>query len=125
MTSLIPLYLKRYYRHSAVFGQSRLVYSVHPSQFKEKLGKDLQAKALIEMVSEEDLACLAPLDENSLHQLAIQHADAVTYAESLGDSFPHANPAAPIITFNSQNLADVHQDLYQTLLQSVTETVGS
>ncbi len=125
MTSLIPLYLKRYYRHSAVFAQSRLVYSVHPSQFKEKLGKDLQAKARIEMVSDEDLACLAPLDENSLHQLAIQHADAVTYAESLGDSFPHADPAAPIITFNSQNLADVHQDLYQTLLQSVTETVGS
>ena len=77
------------------------------------------------MVSEEDLACLAPLDENSLHQLAIRHADAVTYAESLGDTHPHTDPAVPHAVFNSQNLVDVHQELYHSLLQTVSETVGS
>jgi len=125
MTSLIPLYIKRYYRHTAVFGNSRVVYSVHPPQFKEKLAKDLLDKARIEMVSEADLAGLASLDEASLHRLAIEHADAVTYEESVAPHFPHVDPAVPHGLFNNNSLLDTHQHLYQTLLQTVTETVVS
>jgi len=125
MTSLIPLYIRRYYRHTAVFGQTKVVYSVHPPQFKEKLGKDLVAKAKIEMVSESDLESLGTLEEKALHELAIAHADAVSYQESVVEAYPHLDPALPHTVFSYGNLVEAHQGLYQNILQAVSETVNS
>jgi hypothetical protein len=89
------------------------------------LGKDLVAKAKIEMVSESDLESLGTLEEKALHQLAIAHADAVSYQESVVEAYPHADPAIPHAVFSYGNLVEAHQGLYQNILQAVSETVNS
>lgn len=78
MTSLIPLYLKKFYNQTPVFKDSKVVFGVHENQFTEKIPADFLDKATMEDV---DLAALQPfegLDVASLYKGGAAYADAIT-----------------------------------------------
>src|ERR1044072_3381747 len=47
MTSLAPLYLKTAYKKEPVFAQSKVIYTLQPEQFQEKLPDNFVQKAMI------------------------------------------------------------------------------
>jgi starch synthase len=47
MTSLVPMYLKTAYKKEPVFSQSKVIYTLQPDQFPERLPENFAQKAMI------------------------------------------------------------------------------
>lgn len=122
MTSLIPLYVKKYYRHTAVFKESKVVYTAYENQFNEQFGADFMEKALMEDVESADLAPFTGLNDKSLNLGGITYADAVVLANDQVDSdvkdLAHALDKPLLNGQNQDNLAETHFEFYQKLLAS-------
>lgn len=81
MTSLIPLYLKTAYKKEPVFAHSKVVYSMEPNSFKEKLGAGFVKKATIStQIKEKDLDLYKEGTNSALNRGAGKYADAVILA---------------------------------------------
>lgn len=81
MTSLIPLYLKTVYKKEPVFANSKVVYSLAPNTFREKLGPQFIKKALISnQIKEKDLEPYKEGTNTALSKGAAKFADAVVVA---------------------------------------------
>ena len=81
MTSLIPLYLKTAYKKEPVFAHSKVVYSMEPNSFKEKLGAGFVKKATIStQIKEKDLDLYKEGTNSALNRGAGKYADAVIRA---------------------------------------------
>jgi starch synthase len=80
MTSLLPLYLKTAYKKEPVFSYSKVVYTVQPDQFKEKLGDNFIQKAMISNeIKEKDLEAYKGGTNLDLTFGAIKCADVVIH----------------------------------------------
>jgi starch synthase len=78
MTSLIPMYLKTAYKKEPVFAHSKVVYTLTPSIFKEKLGSGFIKKATISsQIKEKDLEIYKDGTNNAVNKGASKYADAV------------------------------------------------
>lgn len=81
MTSLIPLYLKTAYKKEPVFAHSKVVYSLEPNSFKEKLGAGFIKKATISnQIKEKDIELYKEGTNSALNRGASKYADAVILA---------------------------------------------
>jgi starch synthase len=122
MTSLIPLYLKTAYKKEPVFAHSKVVYSMEPNSFKEKLGAGFVKKATIStQIKEKDLDLYKEGTNSALNRGAGKYADAVILAgekteKKVVDEIK-AEKGKIIVPFKKDNedLADYLQ-LYSQLL---------
>ncbi|ASZ13176.1 glycogen/starch synthase [Chitinophaga pendula] len=81
MTSLIPMYLKTAYKKEPVFAHSKVVYSLGPNSFKEKLGATFVKKAMIStQIKEKDMELFKDGTSAALNRGASKYADAVILA---------------------------------------------
>ena len=93
MTGLIPLYLKTTYKEDPIFQKAKVVFSAYDNKFPEAFTAETPAKAMMEGVSEEDVASL-PEGYDGFIKSAAKHSDVIldgtTDAEALatlvGDS---------------------------------------
>src|SRR5210317_266672 len=51
LTSLVPLYIKKYYYNDPLFSHSKVVYSVYDDDFKNTLSRDFNEKLLMEGIT--------------------------------------------------------------------------
>jgi starch synthase len=77
LTSLVPLYIKKYYNDDPLFKQSKVVYSVYNDDFSKSLNPDFRNKLLLEGIKPEDVAILEDPSFLNVTRLAIKYADAV------------------------------------------------
>ena len=77
LASLIPLYLKEYYKNDALFSHSKIVYSVYNEPFEGNLTGDLIKKLQFDNIPEEKLTFLKEPNFNNLSKIAIANSDAV------------------------------------------------
>lgn len=122
MTSLIPVYLKTAYKKEPVFAHSKIVYSLDPNTFKEKLGPTFLKKAIIStQIKEKDLDLYKEGTNAALNKGACKYADAVVVASEKADKKLldelKAEKGKIVIPFRKDNedLADYLQ-LYHQLL---------
>lgn len=81
MTSLIPMYLKTAYKKEPVFAHSKIVYSLEPNSFKEKLGASFVKKATISnQIKDKDIEPYKEGSNLALNKGAAKYADAVIVA---------------------------------------------
>lgn len=122
MSSLIPLYVKKYYRHTAVFKESKVVFTAYENQFNETFPADFMEKALMEDVQPEDLAPFAGLTDTALNLGGIAYADAVVLANDQVHSqvkdAAHQSDKPLLNGHNADALAETHFEFYQKVLAS-------
>lgn len=82
LTSLVPLYLKKYYKDDPLFRNAKVIYSVYNDKFKTPLAKDFKDKLLFEGITPEDVEILKTPDFVNVSKLAIDHADAIIQGSS-------------------------------------------
>ena len=80
MTALVPASIKTTYKNDPTFKNSKVVYSVYENCFTETLNTDLNKKAVMNDMTEEDTQAFAAANCSSLHIGAITHSDAVVLA---------------------------------------------
>jgi starch synthase len=87
LTSLVPLYIKKYYYNDPLFRNSKVVYSLYDDGFKNSLNSDFSEKLLLEGITSEDVAVLGEPSFENVSKLAIDYSDAVIKGtEKVNDS---------------------------------------
>ena len=77
MTSLVPLYIKTSYKKEPIFENSKVVFSLYNNEFKPALNKNFAKKAMMEDISEEDVAGYNDTSFVGLNKAAMDISDAV------------------------------------------------
>ncbi len=76
LTSLVPLYIKKYYYNDPLFSQSKVVYSVYDDDFKKTLNPHFNEKLLLEGITKEDVEAINDPTFFNVSKLAIDYSDA-------------------------------------------------
>ena len=77
LTSLVPLYIKKYYFNNPLFKNSKVVYSVYDDEFNNPLNADFNEKLLVEGITKDDVSVLKTPDFVNVSKVGIQYSDAV------------------------------------------------
>lgn len=87
LASLLPIYMKHYYKDEALFSNTKIVISVYGKSFEGSLNSELVNKIKFDGVPESSIGILKEPNYENLIMAAIQHSDAVIIAsESLNSS---------------------------------------
>ena len=77
LTSLVPLYIKKYYYNDPLFRNSKVVYSVYNDDFKKPLNSDFPEKIILDGITREDLNLLKVPTFENISKFAVSYSDAV------------------------------------------------
>jgi len=118
MASLLPLYLKEYYKDDALFANSKIVTSLYNNNFEGTLNQGLKSKVSFDKIDDSKLNSIEIPNYYNLLRIAIENSDAVIiasedlnadlaeYAKSLGK---------PVLDFYPEdNFEDAYLNFYQT-----------
>jgi starch synthase len=77
LSSLVPVYIKKYYHDDPLFVQAKVIYSVYNDDFSKSLSPDFKEKMLIEGIKPADVAILEDPTFENVSKLAVDYSDAV------------------------------------------------
>jgi len=77
LTSLVPLYIKKYYYNDPLFRNSKVVYSAYDDDFKKTLSADFNKKLLVEGVEPGDVKVIDDPTYLNVSKLAIDYSDGI------------------------------------------------
>ncbi len=77
LTSLVPLYIKKYYYNDPLFKGSKVVYSVYNDDFKKTLNSDFGEKMLVDGITAEDVKAVKEPTFANVSKMAVDYSDAV------------------------------------------------
>ena len=80
LASLLPVYMKHYYKDEALFSNTKIVTSVYTQSFDGALNSELLNKIKFDGVPEDSISVLKEPNYDNLIKVAIQHSDAVIIA---------------------------------------------
>lgn len=119
MTSLIPLYLKTTYKEDPIFQKAKVVFSVYDNKFSEKFNADTPNKAMMEDVTEEDVAGLSEGYDGFIKSAAA-NSDVIidSTTDSAGLTSLLSDSANKIQTIeNSEEVSEKYFEFYNGLLE--------
>ncbi|MCR9103305.1 MAG: glycogen/starch synthase, partial [bacterium] len=124
MTSLIPLYLKTAYKNEPLFQNAKVVYSIYNGSPEKTFSDAFMAKASINNLTEDDLSAYQNGKGVTLHQGAINFADALIQgSEQMEDSVKKAlsDTDKPVLEYQGEEGFEAPiKEFFETL---VTEEV--
>ncbi len=82
MTSLIPLYLKEYFKNDALFKDSKIVTSLYNDSFKGVLSTTLIKKINFDGIKDDKLKLIKKSNFLSLQKLAAQNSDVIIFGSN-------------------------------------------
>ncbi|WP_055447484.1 glycogen/starch synthase [Lacinutrix mariniflava] len=77
LASLLPLYLKQFYKDEPLFNESKIVTSVYNQSFEDTLNKDLINKVAFDNIDKDAIKDLKEPTYNNLMKVAIDNSDAL------------------------------------------------
>ena len=118
MSSLLPLYLRKYYADEPLFADSKIVLSVYGKSFEGTLDKDLIKKVTFDGIAEDAVTLLKEPTYNNLLKIGVNNSDAVILAaEGIPeDLLAHINnlqkPVLPYVPL--QEFEEAYANFYDT-----------
>ncbi len=77
LTSLVPIYIKKYYHDDPLFSQSKVVYSVYNDGFEGVLNKNFRKKIVVKGISSSDTKVVDNPTFENISKMAINFSDAI------------------------------------------------
>ena len=123
LASLLPLYLKEFYKTEPLFTESKIVTSVYNQTFEGTLNKDMIKKVSFDELDADAVAPLKKPDYINLMKVAVDNSDAVIRgSEELPQELDDyiKTLTKPVLDFHSiEEFADPYTDFYSnTVLNS-------
>ncbi len=81
MTSLIPLYLREYYKDDALFKDSKIITALYDDGFEGVINRDISRKVAFDQIAPSHLTTIATPNFINLQKLAIEKSDSVIFAQ--------------------------------------------
>ena len=80
IASLMPLYLKEYYRDEPLFSNTKVVTSIYENEIEGKLSNDIVKKIHFDEIQSETLNQLSDPSYENLYKISILNSDGVVFA---------------------------------------------
>ncbi len=80
LASLLPLYIKEYYKDDALFASSKIITSLYNNRFEGELNKDFANKIKFDNIEESKFESIKNPSHTNILINAIEHSDAVIKA---------------------------------------------
>lgn len=77
LASLLPLYLKEYYKNEPLFSNSKVITSLYNQSFEKTLNEEMIHKIKFDAISDEAISILAKPTYTNLMKVAVNYSDAL------------------------------------------------
>lgn len=77
LASLLPIYLKKYYKDESIFSQTKIVSSIYETGFEGELNPKLYEKMLYDNIPKKDAELMKEPNYENIMKLAIAYSDAI------------------------------------------------
>ncbi len=118
LASLLPLYLKEYYKDEPLFNESKIVTSIYNQSFDGTLNKDMSNKVKFDNISGKAIETLEKPTFNNLMKVAIDYSDALIIGS---EELPKAieehlkNSEKPVLDYkNKDEFSEAYTNFYNT-----------
>ncbi|MDY0780535.1 glycogen/starch synthase [Tenacibaculum sp. IB213877] len=117
MASLLPLYLREYYKEEPLFAESKIVTSLYNNEFDGALNNELVNKVKFDKIVEKKTTVLKDPNHINILKSAIENSDAIikgsaSYAEELEDFIK--NSKVKVLEFQDEELLnEAHLNFYK------------
>lgn len=119
MASMLPIYLKEYYKEEPLFTDSKIVTSLYNSGFEGNLNDDLVKKVTFDIKESKKLATLQTPNYINILKCAIENSDAVVYgSETISKELTTflETQKIPVLDYELENQKDSYLNFYADLL---------
>jgi len=120
MASMLPVYMKHFYKDEALFSQTKIVTSVYGQSFDGALDVEMKNKIIFDGISEEVISDLETPNYENLIKTSIRHSDAVIIAtENLSPSLTKfiESSEKPFLPFAPKDaFAEAYTTFYKKML---------
>lgn len=120
MASMLPVYMKHYYKNEALFSDTKIVTSVYGKSFEGTLDKEMINKVKFDNIPQEAINDLTSPDYENILKTAIQHSDGVIIAsDAVSSSLTKFIESSdkPFISFVAKEVfASAYTEFYKKLL---------
>ena len=118
MASLLPLYLREYYKNDPLYSNSKIVTSVYDGGYKDTIGDKLIDKIRFDGINDEKLQSISTTTHNNLVKIAIENSDAVIKgSESIPEEiteFINQKNIPMLENQSGEELTDIYSNFYLT-----------
>ncbi len=118
MASLLPLYLREYYKNDPLFIDSKIVTSIYENGFKGTLGNKIIDKIKFDAIPEEKLTSLSKANHTNLLKIAIENSDAVIKgSEKISEEIENylKDNKLPVLEYQPiEDYVEAYSDFYLT-----------
>ena len=120
MASLLPLYLKQYFKDEPLFTDSKVVTSIYAEGYDGDLGKELISKIKFDKIEEASLEVLKESSYVNLMKLAADNSDGVVFgSEDVNSELISymANSETPTLDYKSPDeFESAYSEFYKSLM---------
>jgi starch synthase len=120
MASLLPIYMKHYYKDEALFSETKIVTSVYSQSFDGTLDAEMINKIKFDNVPQEAIQELELPNYENLIKAAVKHSDGVVIAsENVSSSLTKfiESSGKPFLPFASKDkFAEAYTNFYKGML---------
>jgi starch synthase len=120
MASMLPVYMKHYYKDEALFSDTKIVTSIYGQSFDGTLDTEMINKIKFDNIPEDAISEIAEPNYENLIKTAVKHSDAVIIASaSLSPSLTQfiESSGKPFLPFTpKEQFAAVYTEFYQKML---------
>lgn len=105
MASLLPLYLREYYKNDPLFSDSKIVTSIYNNGFKGTIGNKLVEKIKYDSIPEDKLNSLSKANHTNLIKIAIENSNAIIKgSEKISDEIEKyiSDIQIPVLDYQSE-----------------------
>ena len=121
MASLLPLYLRSFYKEEPLFTESKIVTSLYNSGFEGELNNELKNKIKFDLDEKEKLSILEKPNHTNILKSAIENSDAIIRAsESISEELESyiKDTEKPVLNYEAENIKESYLNFYAELLSA-------
>lgn len=122
LASLLPLYLKEYYKDEPLFSESKIVTSIYNQSFEDTLDNSMIDKIKFDNVDESTISMLEKPSYTNIMKVAINHSDAlIVGSQEIPEELQNylKNSDKPVLEYQDQDaFAEAYTEFYNTKVLS-------
>ena len=121
MASLLPLYLREFYKEEPLFKESKIVTSLYNSGFEGELNSDLAVKVKFDLSENDKISTIETPTHTNILKSAIENSDAIIHgSEIISEELSSfiEEKGMPVLEYESENLKESYFNFYADLLSA-------
>lgn len=119
MASLLPLYLREFYKEEPLFTESKIVTSLYNNGFEGDLNADMSSKITFDLNESDKISTIQTPNHTNILKSAIENSDAIIHgSEDIPEELTTfiEEKEKPVLGYQVENLKEAYLNFYADLL---------